>query len=133
MANVGDKISVGDREGVVVRSVNIAEGVELTVRVPDEDHPQVGEYALPYDPHALILDGHGNTSAGVPGYDGTVEGAVAKNDELRERNEKASQEAEEKRDEALRETAAPAADETKAPAKPATTRTGTKAKGADNK
>lgn len=34
----GDKVSVGDAEGVVVRAVATAEGVELTLRLIDEEN-----------------------------------------------------------------------------------------------
>lgn len=123
-----NRVTYGDREGVVVRSVKTSDGVELTVHVPDDQDSL--EDALPaVDPHALVLDGHGNTSAGLPsGYEGlTEETARQKNDELRKAADKEAARNENKREERLRETAAPAANEGDKPAAPAKPATGTRA------
>lgn len=128
MANV-DRVSVGDREGVVLRSVNTSEGIELTVLVPD-NQDTLDDYELPYDPHALILDGHGGAVRGVEFDNTSAEDALAKNDEVRVRHEDDAAAGEKRREDRLRATAAPAAD-----AKPATKPAATKApaKGADTK
>lgn len=110
MANMGDRVSVGDREGVIVRSVNTPEGVELTVRVPD-NQDTLDDYELPYDPHALILDGHGGAVRGVEFDNTSVEDALAKNNEVRARHEDDAETGEKRREDRLRATAAPAANE----------------------
>lgn len=103
-----NRVTIGDREGVIVRTVGMSDGIEYTVRVP-HDQDALEDVVPASDPHALILDGHGNTSNHPERYDLTVDEAVARNEELREQ---ADADDEQRREEKARA----AADGTDAPA-----------------
>lgn len=109
-----NRVTVGDKEGVIVRSVKTTDGYEYIVRVPD-DQGSLEDATPAVDPHALVLDGHGNTTAlsNPERFEGlTVDSAIEKTEELRGEAEADAKRREERREERLREVAGEAAVDT---------------------
>lgn len=91
MAN-SNRVTYGDREGVIVRSVKTTDGVELTVRVPDDQDVlaslDADDDSVVAPGHTALNDGHGNITRDDPRYNVSVEEAVEKSEEIRTRGDR---------------------------------------------